>query len=58
MQQTVGEERCNTRSTFEIYKYNGCNIRLKAVKTLNMLLKHLKTHPKTYLKTIATIHNI
>ena len=29
-----GEERCNTRSTFETSKYNSCNIRLKAVETL------------------------
>jgi hypothetical protein len=29
-----GEERCDTRSTFEASKYNSCNIRLKVVKTL------------------------
>jgi hypothetical protein len=33
MQQKVGE-RCNTRSTFETSKYNGCNICLKAIETL------------------------
>jgi len=32
------EERCNTRSTFETSKYNGCNIRLKAVETLETYL--------------------
>jgi hypothetical protein len=28
------EERCNTQSTFETSKNNGCNIRLKVVETL------------------------
>jgi hypothetical protein len=45
-----GEERCNTRSTLETSRYNSCNMRLKAVETLEMLLKHMKK----YLKTIAT----
>jgi hypothetical protein len=52
MQQNVGEERCNTRSTFETSKYNSCNIRL------NMLLKPLKETYETHLKTIAAICNI
>jgi hypothetical protein len=34
MQQKVGEERCNTRSTFETSIYNSCNINLKADETL------------------------
>ena len=34
------EERCNSRSTFEISKYNSCNICLKVVETLEK--KHLK----------------
>jgi hypothetical protein len=38
IQQNVGGERCNTRSTFETSKYNGCNIRLKAVETLETCL--------------------
>jgi hypothetical protein len=29
-----GEERRNTRSTFETFKYNSCNIRLKVIETL------------------------
>jgi hypothetical protein len=33
MQQNVGGERYNTRSTFKTSKYNGYNIRLNAVKT-------------------------
>jgi hypothetical protein len=28
------EKRCNTRSTFETSKYNGCNIHMKTVETL------------------------
>jgi hypothetical protein len=34
MQQKVGGERFNTRSTFKTSKNNGCNIRLRAVETL------------------------
>jgi hypothetical protein len=34
IQQKVGEERCNFRSTFKTSKYNSCNIFLKAVETL------------------------
>jgi hypothetical protein len=38
---------CNIRSTFETSKYNGCNIRLKAIETLetcfwNTWKKHLQ----------------
>jgi hypothetical protein len=29
-----GEERCNTRSAFETFKYNNYNIYLKADETL------------------------
>jgi hypothetical protein len=29
-----GEEKYNTWSTFETFKYNSCYIRLKAVETL------------------------
>jgi len=31
-----GDEKCNTRSTFETFKYNSCNIRLKVVETLEI----------------------
>jgi hypothetical protein len=41
----------NTRSTFETSKYNGCNIRLKVVETLETCLWNTW---KTHLKTIAT----
>jgi ribosomal protein L16/L10AE len=46
----------NTPSAFETSKNNSCNLRLKAVETLeNILMKHLKNTHKTHLKTIATI---
>jgi hypothetical protein len=55
-QQKKREGKHNTRSAFEISKNNSCNLRLKAVETLeNILMKHLKNTPETHLKTIATI---
>jgi hypothetical protein len=56
---TEGEaERCNTRSTFEISKYNSCNIRLKAVEILETSFWNTWKHTWKDLKTIATIRNI
>jgi hypothetical protein len=50
------EGRHNTRSAFETSKNNSCNLRLKAVETLeNILMKYLKNTPETHLKAIATI---
>jgi len=55
-EQKKQEGRHNTRFAFETSKNNSCNLRLKAVETLeNILMKYLKNTPETHLKTIATI---
>jgi hypothetical protein len=56
------EARCNTRSTFETFRYNTCNIRLEIDETLetcisNTWKKHLKAiekHTQHPYKIIAT----